>query len=830
MEPGAAPAVPSAPAYVRRRPFRGLSPEARARRRRRRVGLAAFAVLALLAASWWWTSRPRAPRPVEPPTAEDAGLVAVLPWSGLGAAPADEWLGAALTRMTALECVAAGVPRVVAGAEVTRATRELGGLEDGRAFEALALHLGAGRLLDGRWERATDEPRTLALELRMVDAAGGELAAATARAPSDGLAAAVSALVAEVLAASATRVAGAPAGPAGAALAPADPTALEPYARGIADLERGDPGSARAYLRQAVAVAPRSAEVARAEAEAWGRLGHVAPAAERAARALELGAQLPPVWKLNAAAEAARWRREPARAATLYRRLREVRPRQLEHALAEVEMRLAAGDLSGAAGVVATLRTLPPPDGEDPRIELAAAAVAGAEGDGMEQLHAGAAALTQARARQARGWQAEAHLAMAEAALRGRRLAEAEESVLLARRLYRGLGDARGLARAALAQAQIEAARDHAAAAEDSFQSALAGFRRAGDLGAAAELLERRALALADLDQPQRALDGYGEAVELRRELGDRAGQVAALRGRAALALALGDARAAESDLRLALSRLGGDDAAELGGSEPRPAVEAELEAEVRLDLSAVLTLRERFPPARLAAEHALGLAGDGTRVAARAHLQLAELDLVAGALAAAREHREAALAIYRSLGDAEAAARARLSLAELDLAAGRAASARRSADELIPSFRQAGSAGGLLAAQLLAVRARTELGELSEARRALSAAAAAVGDETASELALAVSLADAQLIAAEGDPMRAVRVLQRALTEAMAEDASGSALELRLALGEIELGSELAVAGRTRLAAVREDAEARGYVWVAQRADAALRGATTRR
>ncbi|MDY7093042.1 MAG: hypothetical protein SX243_08735 [Acidobacteriota bacterium] len=822
-QPVAAPA--RAPAYIRRRPFRSLDPEVQSRRRfLRRLALGLSLVVVLAALGWWWWQREPAPTVAPPPSAEDPAVVAVLPWQALAPGAPRDWLSTALARMAAAELEASGVPRVVSGAEVARVAGELGrdSWGPGQDLASTARNLGVGRLLVGTYGRATEDPSARVLRLELLDATGRSLAAAEERsdvgtgtgARGDGgdLAGVVRRLTAAVAAESGTILEGAPPTDGGAALTPSSFTALEPYTKGLDDLDRGDPGSARAHLLLASAAAPDSAEVQRALAEAWGQLGYRRRSGELADKALARGQDLPRRWRLRTTAEKARWSGPPASAANLYRQLRQERPRDLQLALDELRLRLQAEDAEGAALVVQELQALPVPDRNDPRVDLAASALARLREDAEAQGRHAAAALTEARARGALTWQGAAYLALAEAALHQGRLEEADQNITLVRRLYRDLDDPRGQGRAALAGALAATFRLDAPGAEELFQTAKNTLRRTGDLPAVAEVLLQRGRALEQLEQPERAAESYQEALELREELGDVLGTVEVQRARGGLLRRGGDLRGAEGALREALA-------------VPELAQNPALEAALQLELATVLSARERFVPAQRALGRVLELAsaGDLADLAARAHGGLAELELLGGNTAAARGHHEAALAIYRDLEDEEHIAETRLALAALDLAAGRAAAAQAVAAGLIERFQELAVPDGLLAARVLRARCLMALADLAEARTVLSAAAASLGPDSPAPLHLEVALADARLVAAEGDPRRAVRILQQLLAETVTTAATGPSLEVRLALGEMELQADLAAAGRARLRAVREDAEARGYPWIAQRAGEAL-------
>ncbi|MCB1057230.1 MAG: hypothetical protein KDD11_17145, partial [Acidobacteria bacterium] len=339
------------PAYVRRRPYRSLDPEFQARSRRRRrllLGLATVAAVGVGAVAWW--TRPQPPPTAPVPSAEQAGAVAVLGWSPATGGPPSPWIGPVLSRMLATALEGAGVPRIVGGSEIARVTRETR-TEEWRADQDLvpaARNLGVGRLLVGTYRENGTGPESLTLELRMVDAHGARLGVATTEAPVAELGPAVARLAREVVAASGTETDPTVRGETDALdYYPKSALILEPYARGCLELDRGLPASARAYLRIAALADSDSAEVQRALAEAWGMIGDRTKSVELGARALELGADLPERWRLQAEAELDRWRGDPAAAAELLARWRQDRPGDLDPALAELRLRLAASDTDG---------------------------------------------------------------------------------------------------------------------------------------------------------------------------------------------------------------------------------------------------------------------------------------------------------------------------------------------------------------------------------------------------------------------------------------------------------------------------------------------------
>jgi hypothetical protein len=84
------------------------------------------------------------------------------------------------------------------------------------------------------------------------------------------------------------------------------------------------------------------------------------------------------------------------------------------------------------------------------------------------------------------------------------------------------------------------------------------------------------------------------------------------------------------------------------------------------------------------------------------------------------------------------------------------------------------------------------------------------------------VEVVAAQVRASLGKSAAARESLKAALTEAQKHGFVRVELRTRLALGEIEMKSGQAVAGRARLEALEKDATAKGFGLIAQKAAAA--------
>src|SRR4029077_3892465 len=125
-------------------------------------------------------------------------------------------------------------------------------------------------------------------------------------------------------------------------------------------------------------------------------------------------------------------------------------------------------------------------------------------------------------------------------------------------------------------------------------------------------------------------------------------------------------------------------------------------------------------------------------------------------------------------------------------------------------------SARALLARNFLAQ------GKLSEAQKQIAIAKSLTAKRQHRGVGLQVQIADAQVQAASGRPAdvnAAMAILNRALEEATQFDFVIYQFEARLALGEIEIKSGKISAGRNRLETLKEDAQAKQYLLIAEKA-----------
>jgi TolB-like protein/Tfp pilus assembly protein PilF len=795
---------------------------------RRRRALAALLLVVLAGASVWAYLRVRAIR-----HRLDAGApalarrsVAVLTLKNLAARPDAAWLSTALSEMLATEIARAGELRVLPGESVARALVELdlAGRDslDAAARMRLRQRLGADYLVVGAYTLLPDGDG-LRLDLRLEDARRSETIATVGE---NGRTAQLFDLVAKS-GAGLRGALGADGGARAAARAalPASPAAARLYAEGLEALRRFEPQRGRELLERAVAIDPQNALARSALATAWSALGYAAKAEGEARRARELAAGLPVEDRLLVEARYFEAARSWAEAATIWEKLWSAYPDTAAYGLRLADCRTLAGQAEAALAVTAQLRNLPPPDGEDPRIDLVESAAAGALADYRHQADAAARASERAGAQGARLLAAEALVARGWALRNLGRAGEARAALERARSLYDEVGDRAGVSSADAALGGVLLDLGEPDNARAAYELALATARSLGDKGAEARALNNLAVLARTRGELEAARTSYEQVAALAAETGERVGSAFAANNLAAILAELGELPAAEAraEEALAVWRASGDKAGlgaalgNLGSIRRRQGRLAESERLFGESLELRRAIGQR--PAEAVGLNGLAqtllergeLAGAAARFAEAAALarELAAKSALAGALAgggevaAARGESAAALAAYseaislrRELGERAGVARLRAAVARLDLEANpsAAATAAREILALRPVERTPeveGTARALLARALAALR------EHAAARDALAS------KETFARLPAALALdwrlAEARIALAEGR-----RVEARALATAVAAEAKqagflAAELEAALLVAESGAGERAEVARRAR-------------------------------
>jgi tetratricopeptide (TPR) repeat protein len=848
------------------------------RRRRQRWALAGVALgvllvgLALLLPLWHRDAAPGSPvagssatsatRAVSAPARLRRTSVAVLGFQNLSRNPRSAYIEKVLFEMLPTELSGGGKLLSVPGEEVERMRRDLALAEAtslGRDTLARVREaLGADLVVTGSYlvvpQPAGDEVR---LDLRVQSTATGETVATLKELGREerflDVLGSLGSRLRRTLGAG--ELSAAEAEGLRAAL-PANTEAAQLYAQGLAALRLANAPGALRLLERAAAADPDNPRLESALAAAWSALGYDRKAEEHARRALARSAGLPPEEQQSIEAGVRAIAGEWEKAAVSYRALWEQFPDNLEHGLRLAAVETEGGSGRAALATVEELRRLPPPLGDDPRIDLAAAAAAGSLSDFKRQQAEATRAAEKAAARGARGMVAAARYLEGQA-LQGlsqwdlARVAY-DESL----RIYRATGDRLGEVRSLHADALLLRARGDTSASQGRLAEALGSYRAIGSKKGEASALCDLGQVLLEQGNFPAAGQRFEEALAIFSEINDKQGTIRALARLGSGLRQQGDLEGAraryETALRIArdignrnqevkllnnlayVARTEGD----FAGAEKRLAEvlavfhatgDRRSAASVLSNLGILLSDQGKMTAARQRHEEAMALCreiGWKSGTAVELH-HLADVDRYQDHLAEARKENQEALEIRNALGESGPAAESRLAQAEVSLAAGQPGEAAALAREAAEEFQTAKALDSEAEAAAVRARALVALGDLAGAAPALERAVTLARKSKDDNVRLAVAIAAAVVEAARGKAGDAARHLAAALRS---ERWAGlpPRLEAGLALGRIEIAAHATgdtAAGRRRLEKVEREARAARIDLIARLAREGPRG-----
>ncbi len=808
--------------------------------------------------------------------------VVVLDFRSLSPKAETGWLQSALPTMLATELAAGGKVRILRGETVAQAQKSLSFQDDGSLrrgdLERLHAVLGADRVVLGTYLPIGGKIR---LDLRVVRAPEAETLVSVAEVGTEsGLFDLVSRAGTHLRESLGIAALSPEQARQARALQPKSAGSTRLYNEGLQRLRAFDPPGALVLLQKAETADPGSAVIHSALSQAWAGLGYDAKAEAEARRATELATSLSREERLAIEARLYLAGRQWDRAAETYRSLWTFFPDEIEYGLQLADSQTAGGHGAESAATVAALRRLPPPAGDDPRIDLVetrnarrlsdlatqlrSAEAAAAKGRVMGQkvlvsralIFQGDALVKMGRAPQAlslfsealglarkAGHQWQVGMALANEALALRSLGDLEgaekanqEALSIAQHAGSGVGIAAQLLslsdvhsdRGELSEArlQLEQARSWYVEIGDRLMQTQAQNRlgevmcEQGDLAGARSQFEgalRLGQSMAHLAVQAQSLDHLGDILALQ-------GDLAGARSRHEQALSLFHP-AGESHLSTAALVRSVDLSARRGDlrgawQHSAQALGAKRQIHDKLGVARLLGLQARLAYDRgdLAAAHDLG--ADQLRVAkelgarslvAAALRNLGWSGFAAGDLDGARKSFQEALGVSAGLGGNLQATEVRLDLARLELAAGRPADASRLAREVASWYRGRGMDGGEALALAVLSEALLAQGARAEASQAAREARSRLGESEDLKLRIEMAAPLARIDAAGGHAAEALRDLRRAIAEAERSGFIASGLEARLALAQIQR-ERRDPAGDVLLAAVRHDAETRGF------------------
>ncbi|HZR66710.1 MAG TPA: tetratricopeptide repeat protein [Terriglobales bacterium] len=301
--------------------------------------------------------------------------VAVLGFRNLPGRAEDSWLSSAVCEMLNTELAAGGELRMVPGEDVARAKGELPLRDEDSLGKSTLQHLrtnpGADVVVVGSYTTIpADAKRRIRLDVRLQETSGGETIAEVSVSGDEND---LFNLVAD-LGAKLRQSLGVAAPSEGIEIAtraalPSNEQAARLYSEGRARSWAFDYFAARDLLTKAIAADPNFPLAHAALSDVWWHTGYDAKARVEARRALELSNQLSQEQRLLVEGQYQRTVEEWPKAVETYRSLFRLFPDNLDYGLlfATAQMHLSPAD---SLQTLAVLRQLPPPLGDDARIDM----------------------------------------------------------------------------------------------------------------------------------------------------------------------------------------------------------------------------------------------------------------------------------------------------------------------------------------------------------------------------------------------------------------------------------------------------------------------------
>ena len=781
--------------------------------------------------------------------------VAILGFKNLSGRPDTAWLSTALSEMLTTELGAGEKLLTISGENVARVKNDLALPEtDSLAADTLSRvrkNLGSDFVILGSYLDLGDGS-DIRVDLRVQDAKTGKIVSTVTRRGSETH---LDDLITQAGAELRSKLGVGPAPDAEEvaikAELPSNVNAARFYSEGLQRLRNFEPLAARDLFEKAVAADPRHAMSYVYLASAWKSLGYDQKAVAAAQKAVELSSGLRHEEQLRVQGQYYEASHQWDKAIETYRALYQESPDDLDFGLRLANAQISASKAAEARATLAELRKLPPPQGQDLRIDVDEIMAANEASD-----YKSAAALSLELAEKAKQQGARYLLARAFqfrcAALRnlgdpkgavqtcreghdissaiGDRAGEAASINTTANLLY-DLGDLEGarklygqsgeIYRSIGNKSGVAAATDNAASvisdqgdlvtARKMSEEALALYREVGDQTGIAQTLNNLAAQMVQGGDLSGAEKNFQAALDIWRVMGSPDGIATALTNLGDMRMALGEIASAKSAYQESLETF-------------RKNGEKSKAAYPLVGMGDVYAASGDFADAKKSYDEALSISNESgeKHESAVAMANLGTVLMQQGDLTGARAKYQKAIDLRNEIGEKSGAAEILLQLASLALEEGRASEGKALAGKALEEIRAAKIPELQISAHAILADALLAQGKLDAARKEI-AAGKPLAEKTQQRLVrMQFEIAAAEVQTASKKPadlQAATTTLNRVIGEAERSGVLATAYEARIVLGKTQIKYGNKEEGKSVLAAVQKDAAEKGFVLMSRKA-----------
>jgi tetratricopeptide (TPR) repeat protein len=600
---------------------------------------------------------------------------------------------------------------------------------------------------------------------------------------------------------------------------PSNPEAARFYAEGLAKLRKFDNLGGRELLEKAIAADPSFANAYSALASVFAEQGYAIKAKEQAQKALALSGNLSREDRMAIEARFYVTDSQYEKAAETYRSLWSFYPDNVAYGLDLASALTNAGKTNDSLMIIEAMRKLPPPENQNPLIDMREAVTAGALGDFTRE-------------------QATAAIAVEKGKKLGARLLTAD-ALYTEGWAWSQLGDTKKAMEAAEQSRDLYAAIGDAAAGSKNLTLIGTLLSAKGDLEGALQAFEQ----YDRLEHEKGSIEGTGFAqndiatvMVIRGDLAAAAKSLSLSRDAFHEVRSQDSEAFASSNLSAVLFEQGELTRAEKAADEAlaifRQVGDKDGAAYALINKGNILDARGELAAARKTYTDTQAISGETKDQSISAHALdgLAAIAVEQADLDAARKQLYGALTLWDKVGIKLSSAESRLALADVSLNQGSIAEAQTFARQALEEFQIEKATDDIILSHTVLARSLLAEGKLEEAGKEVSVVAELAGKTQNAGIRFQYNIADSRIRAQGGHPAQTEAILNSVRSQALKSGMVYYELESRLALCEIKMKAAEVDAARGELTALRKDANARGYILIARKVTELMAGQPQRR